>query len=234
MNTLAQRLKYARELANLSQQEVAKRANISQPTYFKIENGSTLKPRNILEIAQALTVNAHWLATGEGEMVGNDSPVKHRRSDSLRLIPDFATDGTVINHRDSHSPQINHNSLLCRQVPDESMDPFFKQGDFVFADKTLTPQTGGYVIARLASGFEVIRRYKEYQDPVLGENQKELVAESSFFPVIKFSETPFEILGTIFEHKRFMGQGLQWYLNKQAIGNEVARLVAEALGRQTG
>lgn len=68
MNTLAQRLKYARELANLSQQEVAKRANISQPTYFKIENGSTLKPRNILEIARALKVNAHWLATGEGEM----------------------------------------------------------------------------------------------------------------------------------------------------------------------
>ncbi|WII95967.1 XRE family transcriptional regulator [Moraxella haemolytica] len=73
MNTLAQRLKYARELANLSQQEVAKRANISQPTYFKIENGSTLKPRNILEIAQALKVNAHWLATGEGEMASKPS-----------------------------------------------------------------------------------------------------------------------------------------------------------------
>lgn len=69
MNTLAQRLKYARELANLSQQEVAKRANISQPTYFKIENGSTLKPRNILEIAHALNVNVDWLATGEGEMM---------------------------------------------------------------------------------------------------------------------------------------------------------------------
>ncbi|TWV80439.1 helix-turn-helix transcriptional regulator [Moraxella sp. VT-16-12] len=68
MNTLAQRLKYARELANLSQQEVAKRAGISQPTYFKIENGSTLKPRNILEISHALNVDAHWLATGEGEM----------------------------------------------------------------------------------------------------------------------------------------------------------------------
>ena len=68
MNTLAERLKHAREMANLSQQEVAKRAGISQPTYFKIENGSTLKPRNILEIAHALKVNADWLATGEGQM----------------------------------------------------------------------------------------------------------------------------------------------------------------------
>lgn len=90
MNSLAQRLKYARELANLSQQEVAKRAKISQPTYFKIENGSTLKPRNILEIAHALNVNVDWLATGEGEMnalTSNINPALEQIDDWDSLTP---------------------------------------------------------------------------------------------------------------------------------------------------
>lgn len=68
MNTLAERVKYARELKKISQCDIAKKAGISQPTYFKIENGLTLKPRNIVEIAQALNVNPDWLATGEGSM----------------------------------------------------------------------------------------------------------------------------------------------------------------------
>lgn len=85
MNTLAQRLKYARELANLSQQEVAKRAGISQPTYFKIENGSTLKPRNILEISHALNVDAHWLATGEGE-ISAEKPTIEQLRQKIKLV----------------------------------------------------------------------------------------------------------------------------------------------------
>lgn len=68
MKTLAERVKYAREQLDLTQQEVAEKAGISQPTYFKIENGLTQKPRNILDIAEALKVNPHWLATGQGEM----------------------------------------------------------------------------------------------------------------------------------------------------------------------
>lgn len=68
MKTLAERVKYARELKDLSQHEIAEKAGISQPTYFKIENGLTQKPRNILDIAQALNVNPQWLATGQGEM----------------------------------------------------------------------------------------------------------------------------------------------------------------------
>lgn len=85
MNTLAERLKHAREMANLSQQEVAKRAGISQPTYFKIESGSTLKPRNILEIAHALKVSADWLATGQGSMTADALP----QADKSNILDDL-------------------------------------------------------------------------------------------------------------------------------------------------
>lgn len=82
METLAERIKYARERQGLSQQDIAKKAGISQPTYFKIENGLTLKPRNILDLAKALNVSVDWLATGQGEMTTAITPRRFAPSES--------------------------------------------------------------------------------------------------------------------------------------------------------
>lgn len=68
MSTLGERLRLARENKNLSQQEVASRAGISQPTYYKIESGKTKRTTYLHELAQVLGVDPQWLATGEGEM----------------------------------------------------------------------------------------------------------------------------------------------------------------------
>lgn len=68
MNTLAERLKIAREKAGLSQQQVADMAGMKQPAYFKVETGKTQRTGFLTEIAKALNVDAEWLATGEGEM----------------------------------------------------------------------------------------------------------------------------------------------------------------------
>lgn len=230
MTTLANRLKQARKNAGLTQSTIAQKVGITQPTYQALESGKVTKTSYLLEIAQALQVNAHWLATGERE-----AGIKPRlRNIEPRLVVDFAPNGKELWPRkaDDSIPIINQDTLICRQVPDESMDPFFRQGDFVFADESLIPETGDYVIARLENGSEVIRRYREYQDPAIGEKQKELVSENDFFPSIKHTETPFEIVGTIFEYKRFIGMGLQMCLAKQHFGNEVARLVAEAINHQ--
>lgn len=89
MKTLAERVKYARELKDLSQHEIAEKAGISQPTYFKIENGLTQKPRNILDIAQALNVNPQWLATGQGEMNANVANVSIANIGLQNINPNF-------------------------------------------------------------------------------------------------------------------------------------------------
>lgn len=68
MNTLAERLKYAREKLRLTQQEVANLAGMSQPTYYKIESGKTQRTTYLNELANILGVNPNWLAAGEGEM----------------------------------------------------------------------------------------------------------------------------------------------------------------------
>ena len=64
MNTLAERLKAAREKLGLSQAQLAENVGLSQQSVAKIENGDTLHPRKIKEIAKALNVSQKWLLLG--------------------------------------------------------------------------------------------------------------------------------------------------------------------------
>lgn len=62
------RLFAARKFRKMTQVQVAKKAGMSQPAYQEAEttgSGSTL----VVQIAAALAVDAHWLATGEGAML---------------------------------------------------------------------------------------------------------------------------------------------------------------------
>lgn len=64
MNTLAERLKIAREKAGLSQAQLGEVIGLSQQSVAKIENGDTQQPRKIKEIAKALGVTQTWLQLG--------------------------------------------------------------------------------------------------------------------------------------------------------------------------
>ncbi len=64
MNTLAERLKIAREKKGMSQAQLADLIGLSQQSVAKIENGDTLQPRKIKEIAKALDVSQKWLQLG--------------------------------------------------------------------------------------------------------------------------------------------------------------------------
>lgn len=67
MDTLAERLKIARERKGLSQAQLAEMIGLSQQSVAKIENGDTLQPRKIREIARALDVSQKWLQLGVEE-----------------------------------------------------------------------------------------------------------------------------------------------------------------------
>ncbi|WP_066733586.1 helix-turn-helix domain-containing protein [Cupriavidus sp. D384] len=66
MNTLAERLRFARTERGLSQAALAEMVGLSQPMIRKIELGS--ETSKVVELAVALRVRPEWLATGEGEM----------------------------------------------------------------------------------------------------------------------------------------------------------------------
>lgn len=65
VNTIAERLKEAREAADLTQEQLAERAGVSQSTIGNLESGIRKNPRELLSIAKALNVSAEWLKDGK-------------------------------------------------------------------------------------------------------------------------------------------------------------------------
>lgn len=65
MSDLASRLKTSRLKANKSQADVAESVGIKQPTYQALESGKTKKSAFIPLIAEFLSVDPLWLATGK-------------------------------------------------------------------------------------------------------------------------------------------------------------------------
>jgi len=68
VNTLAERLRYARNLRQLTQTALAKRASVSQGAISNFENQLRYHPRDILQLAAALNVNPIWLLNGTAPM----------------------------------------------------------------------------------------------------------------------------------------------------------------------
>ncbi len=65
--TLATRLRSARKGLKWSQQDLANRAGTTQAVIQKIENGKSLRPRNVVAIAEALEVEPSWLMFGTSQ-----------------------------------------------------------------------------------------------------------------------------------------------------------------------
>ncbi|MHB1950024.1 MAG: helix-turn-helix transcriptional regulator [Acidiferrobacteraceae bacterium] len=66
---LAERLRYAREQAGLSQSELARRAGLRPQTVQAIEAGAVRRPRALMELARLLRVRSEWLVWEEGPMM---------------------------------------------------------------------------------------------------------------------------------------------------------------------
>lgn len=67
MKTLAERLIWAREKREMSQQTLANRVGVSQSTIGNLEAGIRQTARKLPQIAHALAISALWLAEGRGE-----------------------------------------------------------------------------------------------------------------------------------------------------------------------
>ena len=93
MNTLPDRLKFAREQLNLSQQQVADAVGMKQPSYYQLEAGKSKRSRFISDIARVLETNVDWLMYGEG-----DNAPKPSRDDLMQKIRDIENGGLSLNH----------------------------------------------------------------------------------------------------------------------------------------
>ena len=68
MTTLGKRLKASRKNKAMTQQELEKISGVSQQLISRIEGEKIESTTEVFNLADALEVNAKWLATGQGEM----------------------------------------------------------------------------------------------------------------------------------------------------------------------
>ncbi len=69
------RLRTVRRDMGLTQEQLAKEAGTNQAVIQKIENGKSIRPRNIMQIAEVLKVNPAWLQFGD-PWAGREPPGK--------------------------------------------------------------------------------------------------------------------------------------------------------------
>ena len=67
MSTVGQRVKLARKAAGLSQQQLAEKIGVTQPTIAELEKGDSKSSKYVVEIALACDVSPRWLAKNEGD-----------------------------------------------------------------------------------------------------------------------------------------------------------------------
>ncbi|AYJ92030.1 helix-turn-helix transcriptional regulator [Klebsiella pneumoniae] len=68
LKTLADRLNFAMHEMGMSQGQLAKAANMAQPTIWRITSGNAKGTTRIVDLANALGVRPEWLSDGSGPM----------------------------------------------------------------------------------------------------------------------------------------------------------------------
>lgn len=177
MKTLAERLKFSREKAGLTQQQVAEKTGMSQPTYFKVEKGVTKRTTYLAELANLFNVSSTWLATGQGEMVvnsgiyvgGNNSNhgnqivgdqtnihnnIRPATAKKTAPLINWVQAGSFVEIGDDvydeylpYFGDYGDDNVYWLRIVGTSMIPDFKEGEYVLINRDRQPVAGNYVVA---------------------------------------------------------------------------------------
>lgn len=203
---LAARAKRRRTELKLTQVEVAKRAGVSQQSIEAIENGKTLKPRNLLALAAALECDPKWLLIG-GDVV-TDYTCGARRVPILSYVQAgaFTNAAPLIDAGEYEyvltTAELSERSFALR-ICGDSMVPEFREGDIVIIDADIYPTPGEFVTARNGNHEATFKKYRPVGIGPKGEEAFELVPLNSDYPICRSWEKPVIIIGTMVEHRIF-------------------------------
>lgn len=215
MKTLSDRLRYLLKVNELTEDALAKKVNVSQQAINYVLNGKTRSPKNILEIATALGVNAHWLKTGEGSPETDVFAFTSEKDDDHTLRVDLldaelaAHSSGIINleYPDVISSiffthegvkrilgRTTTDGVYMFKVPTDSMAPTITQNDIVFIDTNVKEYIGEGVYSFNLNGETYIKRLQRLPTGVimaLSDNPLYL---------------PFEITESLFDTAKIIGK----------------------------
>ncbi|WKM71852.1 S24 family peptidase [Klebsiella oxytoca] len=202
---LAERVKTKRIELGLTQTEAAELAGIRQQSWQSIEDGKTLKPRNIIGIARALRCDADWLMNG-----GTFKAISEVNSRKVPLIS-YVQAGALaekppIEALDGNFEYILTDSELSEfsfalRIEGDSMEPDFKDSDVIIVDPELEPMPGEFVVAKNGGNEATFKKYRPTYTDMKGRQHFELVPLNDDYPVINSDTQPLTIIGVMVEHR---------------------------------
>ncbi|WP_341973170.1 LexA family transcriptional regulator [Roseateles sp. PN1] len=163
IETLAQRLAFARAQAGMTQGKLAELAGMRQPDISKIEKGLILQTTGIARLAAALNVSAAWLELGQEEN-GEPSP----KAQMTPLTPGVEAHA-MSQIRFETVPSLLWEQLMSEDpkgtfsiaVPDDAMAPRVRAGTECLFKTDLSARPGAGVLVRDSSGAVYLREYRE-------------------------------------------------------------------------
>jgi len=199
MKTLSERLNLALQLTGVTQSELARRIGIKQQSISQICSGKSARSRYTTQIADALCVSVHWLASGEGEMELGDGNVEVG-PDINGTIPlinwvqagDWKEIAEGFANEDAEEWRAvtgkAHRGCFALRVKGDSMEnPSGKisipEGAVIIVDPELPYSSGSLVIARLEDSKEATLKQL-----VIDGEQKYLRPLNPQYPAIPINE----------------------------------------------
>lgn len=203
--SLAERVKKRRAALGISQAEAAEKAGIRQQSWASIEDGKTLKPRNIVGIAEALKCDPTWLMNGGiFQAIGE---VSTRRIPLISYVQAGAlAEKNAIAARDGSFEYVmtdmdwsQHTFAL--RITGDSMEPDFKAGDVIIIDPEVEPSPGEFVVAKNGEHEATFKKYRPTTLTADGVQHFELVPLNNDYPTMDSAQRHITIIGTMVEHR---------------------------------
>lgn len=203
--SLADRVKRRRAELELTQSEAAERAGIKQQSWASIEDGKTLKPRNIVGIAEALKCDPIWLMNG-----GVFQPVSEMDTRKIPLIS-YVQAGALASKKPIDAfdgsgeyimtDMVWSDNTFALKIEGDSMEPDFKAGDVIVVDPEIEPMPGEFVVAKNGEHEATFKKYRPTVTSVDGKQQFELVPLNNDYPILRSADRDIKIIGTMVEHR---------------------------------
>lgn len=209
--TFGERVRYVRELQNLTQQQLADMAGCKQGTINAIEQRKSIQSKYARGIALALNVRLDWLLNGKGEMEVDDPS-------TITQIAEFGEysqkEVVPIRH---YNPE-NRNKLMLEKttlenlgvapqdarlgvVVGDSMSPIINDGSEIAFDVSKTQIRNGKIYA-LSANDTLYCAYLQIKPTPQGEQVRLFYANTEMYPDETMASEQFfatyKILGHIF------------------------------------
>lgn len=205
LNTLARRVRYARNKRGFSQGKLAADSGLKQPDISKIELGTIGKTTGIARLARALGATPEWLEDGVGPEPDWSAPVGAdvARESATQLgqaisalahpvmLDEFTVPSTITWGDVKTMAKLPARFIVL--MPDDALAGHIDKGTALVFERDLAPASGRTVLIQTNNGDRCIRVYAH----VLGDHWQAQFTAKSGYVTLDSKEHGLKVLATM-------------------------------------